>query len=101
MHVRKVYLRHGGGGTSATATDPNLKIRCNWTFPKRLSISGRVIVDSGTTDTYFSRKLGTVFKKAFKEMTGEEYTHSVQKVYARAIGTATDHSVPTCRVTKN
>ena len=35
-----------------------------------------VIVDSGTTDTYLSSKLGAPFKSAFKEITGKTYTNT-------------------------
>ena len=35
-----------------------------------------VIVDSGTTDTYLSSRLGAAFKATFKEMTGRTYTNT-------------------------
>ena len=37
---------------------------------------GNVIVDSGTTDTYFSRVLGGPFRQIWKELTGNDYNHS-------------------------
>ena len=38
--------------------------------------SGNVIVDSGTTDTYFSRKFSAPFKKVWKQLTGKDYNHN-------------------------
>lgn len=78
VHVNKIYLRPGGGGLSALSTDPTKK-------PIKLDISddninaGRVIVDSGTTDTYFSRRLQSAFSKVYQELTGEVYDHTVKK----------------------
>jgi hypothetical protein len=37
---------------------------------------GNVIVDSGTTDTYFSRVIDGPFKQIWKELTGNDYNHS-------------------------
>ena len=79
--IRKVFLRHGGGGTSAVSTDPNIPIQTLDISEASLN-SGRVIVDSGTTDTYFSRKLQAPFEQAFKEITGESYGHSTKKFTA-------------------
>jgi len=38
--------------------------------------SGNVILDSGTTDTYFSRALDGPFKNIWKELTGHDYNHN-------------------------
>jgi len=78
VNVRKVYLRHGGGGTSAVSTDPKIPVQ-QLDISEATLNSGRVIVDSGTTDTYFSRKLAGPFEKAWKEIMGEDYSHSVKK----------------------
>jgi hypothetical protein len=41
---------------------------------------GQVIVDSGTTDTYFTRRIATEFNKAFEGLTGKKYTHKSLKL---------------------
>jgi len=75
IHVRNVYLRAGGGGDSALSTNPDLQV-------KRVDISeadlnrGTTIVDSGTTDTYFTRNIAGAFKKLWKEMTGDDYSNN-------------------------
>jgi hypothetical protein len=75
VHVRKMYLRAGGGGDSASSTNDSLDL-------VQLDISetdvnrGQVILDSGTTDTYFTRRIATEFSNAFKELTGKKYSHS-------------------------
>ena len=79
VNVRKVYLRHGGGGISAASTDPNVAVQLLDISETSLN-SGRVIVDSGTTDTYFSRNMQGPFEKAFKEITGEAYGHNTKKL---------------------
>jgi Eukaryotic aspartyl protease len=77
VHITKMYLRAGGGGLSALSSDPSLQV-------VRLDISedslnsGRVIVDSGTTDTYFSRRLQSEFSKVYQKLTGQVYDHSVK-----------------------
>ena len=48
VHVRKMYLRAGGGGTSALSTDKNVKI-VQLDLDEDALNAGRVIVDSGTT----------------------------------------------------
>lgn len=78
VHIRKIYLRAGGGGVSAGSKDTTLKV-VQLDISEDTLNSGRVIVDSGTTDTYFSRKLGSAFGTVFKELTGESYGHSVKK----------------------
>lgn len=37
---------------------------------------GNVIVDSGTTDTYFTSQAAGPFKKMWKQLTGKDYNHS-------------------------
>jgi len=81
VHIRKIYMRHGGGGTSAVSSDPAIPVQTLDISEKTLN-SARVIVDSGTTDTYFSRKLQGPFEKAYKEITGQAYGHGVKKFTA-------------------
>ncbi|CAB9500285.1 aspartic [Seminavis robusta] len=75
VHIRNVYLRAGGGGDSALSSDPNVQV-------KRIDISeadlnrGTTIVDSGTTDTYFTRNIATAFHTLWREMTGKAYNNN-------------------------
>jgi len=46
---------------------------------------GNVIVDSGTTDTYFTSALGPHFKAMWKELMGEAYTHSPKSLTPQQI----------------
>jgi hypothetical protein len=79
VHVRKMYLRAGGGGDSAKSTNDSLDI-----IPLEVSETdlnkGQVIVDSGTTDTYFTRRIASEFSSVFQELTGKQYTHSGMKL---------------------
>lgn len=75
IHLRNVYLRKGGGGDSALSSDPSLTV-------KKVAISeddlnrATTIVDSGTTDTYFTRNIASAFQSLWKEMTGNNYNNS-------------------------
>jgi hypothetical protein len=79
VHVRKMYLRAGGGGDSATSTDDSLKL-----VPVEVSETdlnrGQVIVDSGTTDSYFNSRIATPFNNAYESLTGEKYRHVALKL---------------------
>jgi hypothetical protein len=79
VHVRKMYLRAGGGGDSASSTDDSLDLVQMDISEKDLN-RGQVILDSGTTDTYFTRRIATEFSDAFKELTGKKYTHKGLKL---------------------
>ena len=74
VRMRKVYLRQGGGGDSATSISENVQI-----IPLDVSEDtlnrGGIIVDSGTTDTYFSRGIASAFSQAFEKLTGKKYGH--------------------------
>jgi hypothetical protein len=77
VKVRKVYLREGTHGESAKSSsqDPHAGVRDLGVSFEDLN-QGGIIVDSGTTDTYWNKQIGSVFQKVFKEMTGLSYTHS-------------------------
>jgi hypothetical protein len=75
VHVRKVYLREGGGGESSLSSNPDLKVVKLDVGEADLN-QGNVIVDSGTTDTYFNRKIGQAFSKVYQSMTGQSYGHN-------------------------
>lgn len=69
VHIRKLYLRAGSGGQSAATTDSSaivLELR----NANRINENGGVIVDSGTTDSYFGKIIQRSLKKNFKTLTG-------------------------------
>ena len=79
VHVRKIYLRPGGGGLSARSEDSDLALLQLGINEQSLNHGG-IIVDSGTTDTYFSRSMSSAFKSAYKQMTGKDYNHNTVKL---------------------
>ena len=69
VSIRQIYLRQGGG--ESAAHNATAKVVPLLTQPTS------AIVDSGTTDTYFSRSLKRAFELAFKDLTGgTTYTHA-------------------------
>lgn len=81
VHVRAMYLRAGGGGLSALDHNHVTKLDLS----ESTLNSGRVIVDSGTTDTYFNSKLAHHFKEAYKKLTGRDYSHESKKFTAEEL----------------
>jgi hypothetical protein len=75
VHIRRIYLREGNSGDSATSSRPKAQV-----LPIDITVDvlnrGRVIVDSGTTDSYFTRNLNGPFLAAYKQMTGTDYNHN-------------------------
>ncbi|KAL7550499.1 hypothetical protein ACHAWF_013722 [Thalassiosira exigua] len=77
VHLKAVYMRKSGGVSAQTRDMSDMK---------KLPLSedqlnrGNVIVDSGTTDTYFNSQLAGPFKKMWKEMTGKDYNHSPREM---------------------
>lgn len=84
LHLRKVYLRAGGGGDSALSSDPNIKY-VTVSEDESILNRGKVIVDSGTTDSYFTRSLSGPFKNAYKELTGKDYGHGSMSLNAEQL----------------
>lgn len=74
VHVRKVYLRHGDGGESAKSSDPNAEV-IRLDVPESSLNSGGVIVDSGTTDTYFQSAISSAFRQAYTQLSGKTYSN--------------------------
>lgn len=71
VKIKALYLRAGSGGPSAKATDSNAEL-----IPVDISsLYGQVIVDSGTTDSYFSRSIAKSFMSAFQQLSGRTYGH--------------------------
>ena len=69
--VRKAYLRAGPSGQSA-ANPTGAKI-VPLDADESVLNTGHVIVDSGTTDTYFHRNFGRVFREAYQSVAGQSY----------------------------
>eukprot|EP00980_Cylindrotheca_fusiformis_P014476 scaffold3868_cov84-Cylindrotheca_fusiformis.AAC.1 len=75
VHVRKIYLRDGVGGESAKSAKPSAKTIYLDVAEKDLN-SRKLIVDSGTTDTYFNRVISKAFRAAFKELSGRDFSNT-------------------------
>ena len=76
VHVRKIYLRHGSGGEFSKSTDPKAQVITLNVEENSLN-HGNCIVDSGTTDTYFTRTISKEFHAAYKQLTGgQTFSHS-------------------------
>ena len=75
VHLKAVFLREEGG-TSANAAEGETDRMINLGLSESQLNDGKVIVDSGTTDTHFTRQLAASFKTAWKQLTGTDYNHS-------------------------
>lgn len=74
VSIRAVHLRQGGGGDSAVSSNPDSKI-VTVDFAERKYNRGKIIVDSGTTDTYFPVQMKTAFEEAWKDVVGSDFQH--------------------------
>mmetsp|Transcript_11167 Transcript_11167/g.33070 ORF Transcript_11167/g.33070 Transcript_11167/m.33070 type:complete len:745 (-) Transcript_11167:493-2727(-) len=77
VRLRKMYLREGGG--ISAKFNPDLKVHSLDLDESTLN-SGGVIVDSGTTDTYMSRKIGSAFKKVWQDVVQKPFSHDPVKL---------------------
>ena len=75
LTLKKIYLREGGGGDSALSTKPDLRISPLDVSDSTYDNYKKVIVDSGTTDTYFPIGFSNAFKDLWQEMAGIQYNH--------------------------
>eukprot|EP00804_Cyclotella_cryptica_P023492 CCRYP_012138-RA/>CCRYP_012138-RA protein AED:0.11 eAED:0.11 QI:0/0/0/1/1/1/2/0/656 len=73
VHLKAVYLREGGG-SSAKIEDMSKMHKLD--VSESALNRGNVIVDSGTTDTYFTREIAAPFQRAWKDIMGNEYNHN-------------------------
>jgi hypothetical protein len=73
--VRKVYLREGGGGNSALSKNPNTRTFLLDISEEDLNYE-EVIIDSGATDTYFTKKLEKPFQQVWTQITGRKFDKS-------------------------
>ena len=76
VHIKAVYLREGGGLSAQTTLDDMTSRMHKLDVSESVLNSGKVIVDSGTTDTYFTSQIAFTFKKTWKEITGKDYSHT-------------------------
>jgi hypothetical protein len=74
VHVRNIFMRGGSGGTSAISADPNAEVIVLDGTEDSFNIGG-VIVDSGTTDTYWNSRIKTTLRENFKKLSGQEFGH--------------------------
>jgi hypothetical protein len=70
VNVRKVHIMESGQYRASDATPSNTRT-IDITYDSLNS--GSIIVDSGTTDTYFTRNLNAPFRSAFKKIAGYDY----------------------------
>jgi hypothetical protein len=77
VRVRRVMLREGPAGESAQSLlqNPNQGIRVLDVSQKVLNTGG-VIVDSGTTDTYWNRGIQAEFNNAFSQITQRKHDNN-------------------------
>ena len=74
VHIRKAYLRDD------KSKGKNANIVPIRDATEEVLNKGKVIVDSGTTDTYFHKKFRTPFYRAFAKMSGKDYSNSAKKL---------------------
>ncbi len=84
VKIRKMYLRHGDGGESAKSSNPSAKV-INLQISENDLNQGGVIVDSGTTDTYFTRRISQAFRSAFADLSGIEFSHTALPLTAEEV----------------
>lgn len=77
VKLRKMYLREGGG--ISAEYDSKMKIH-RLDLDEGTLNTGGVIVDSGTTDTYMSRRIGSAFKAMWQEIVKKPYSHDPVKL---------------------
>ena len=75
VRLKSVYLR-AEGGISAQTTSGDMSKMHKLSIDETALNRGNVIVDSGTTDTYFTSALASPFKKVWRDLTGKSYNHT-------------------------
>lgn len=73
--IRKIFFRDGKAGESAVPSDKGATILQLDLEEEKIN-QGGIIVDSGSTDTYFIKQLAPVFKETFFKLTNREYSNS-------------------------
>lgn len=76
IHLKKVMLwKQQGRGIITPEQLKNEDVR-TLDISENLLNSGGVIVDSGTTDTYFNHQIGAIFHEVWEDMTGTAYNNN-------------------------
>lgn len=77
VKVRHIWLRDGQAGESAQSlmTSPNQGLHL-LDLPDEVINKGGIIVDSGTTDTYWNRGISSAFASLFHELAGIRFHNS-------------------------
>jgi hypothetical protein len=91
VRLKKMYLRAGGGGNSVLSSDPNLQVLPLDVSEVEYERYSKVIVDSGTTSTYFPHGLSVAFKALWDELSPDvEFNHEKMHLTEEEI-----HNLPT------
>ena len=76
VKVRAIYLRSGDAGTSVEPTIEKPQI-LKLDISESVLNTGGVIVDSGTTDTYWNRAIHDIFTRVYAQLSGgRQHTNS-------------------------
>jgi hypothetical protein len=67
IHIRAMHMQRGGSKDIADVVNLNQS--------ESILNKGGVIVDSGTTDTYFNSIIKSAFRSTFQQMSGMKYTN--------------------------
>ncbi|KAG7340724.1 xylanase inhibitor [Nitzschia inconspicua] len=91
VHVRAFFMREGKGGEGALAIKDVKKGKArviNLNRAESILNVGGVIVDSGTTDTYWNSKIKAALKDTFKQLTdGQNWGHDKINMSAEVLAT--------------
>jgi len=77
IHVREMYWREGKAGELALSRDDSAKL-LKIQGAGAINDEGGVIVDSGTTDTYFSNLIQKQLKANWEKFSGQTWLHKKQ-----------------------
>lgn len=89
LKIRRIMLQNGDSRSDDSASRPRNAVTLD-ILPDALN-NGDVIVDSGTTDTFLDPGMRVEFKRAFKELTGQEFSEH----YKKTLTLHELHSLPT------
>ncbi|KAL3785789.1 hypothetical protein HJC23_007345 [Cyclotella cryptica] len=84
VRVRKMYLRENGG--TSVMYDGKAKYHQLQVDEDALNGDEQFDIDSGTTDTYFTKSLSDDFRRVWTEITQQEYTNDPVKLSDDQLG---------------